>query len=71
MNTEHVRSKLGEELVTARHAEHAAWKALKQNLPGSGDYDPTFWEAWVAAVRRYDSARDAIVAHLLQPAVSR
>jgi hypothetical protein len=46
-----VTNKQSQHFVKAMFAERAAWFAVANRLPGSSNYDPVFWNEWVAAVQ--------------------
>jgi hypothetical protein len=49
-----------DELGAAIEAERAAWRAVRDHLPGTPGHDPQLWEAWRAAMRRCEEARKVL-----------
>lgn len=58
-----------DELGAAIEAERAAWRAVREHLPGTPGHDPQLWEAWRAAMRRCEEAR-RLLAHQGQQAAA-
>jgi hypothetical protein len=49
-----------EELSAAIAAERAAWSRVKDQLPGTPDYNEALWQAWQGSVQRCREARQAV-----------
>jgi hypothetical protein len=49
-----------EELSAAIAAERAAWSRVKDQLPGTPDYNEALWHAWQGTVQRCRDARQAV-----------
>jgi ferritin-like protein len=55
-----MRSDPHEDLAAAIEAERAAWRGVKDHLPGTPGHDPQLWDTWRAAMRRCEEARRRI-----------
>jgi hypothetical protein len=49
-----------EELAAAIAAERAAWSRVKDNLPGTPEYNEALWASWQESVQRCRDARQAV-----------
>ena len=56
-----------EQYQQAIEAERAAFDAMKGSLPGHAQIDVDKWQAWQAAVRSSDEARQAMIVSLSKP----